>query len=80
MMTPRQKITVDARLTFQALREAAYEGTDHPVLDQVLDAGEGAFVAANLARLEGLPESEPLDPEYLEPRLLGQERMFLALL
>lgn len=76
-MTPRELAAAKARSLFQNLREQYVEGDDRPELLEVVFAGEGAFVAANLARFDGEPDAQPIDPEDLEPRLLGREREIL---
>lgn len=69
--------TVKAKALFQNLKEQYIEGDTRPELLAVIEAGEGAFVAANLERFDGEPESEVVPVESLEPHLLGRERDLL---
>lgn len=78
-MTPRQAATVKAKTLFQSLREQYVEGDTRPELLEIIEAGEGVFVAANLARFDGEPEAVTVPTETLEPRLLGREREILFL-
>lgn len=77
-MTPRQAATVKAKALFQNLREQYVEGDTRPELAAVIEAGEGAFVAANLARFDGEPEAETIPADTLKPHLLGREREIVA--
>lgn len=78
-MNARQTATVKAKALYQNLKEQHLEGDTRPELAEIIAAGEGAFVAANLARFDGEPEAEPVPVEELEPRLLGHERDVLWL-
>ena len=78
-MTPRQAATVKAKTLFQSLREQYVEGDTRPELLEIIEAGEGAFVAANLARFDGEPQPEVVPVESLESHLLGRERDLLWL-